>query len=696
MYSLSVIVAAGLLAQNPSSSPDILPLKKLRMYETGVGYYERDGKVSGKKKTSLPLPASHLDDALKTLVVLSNGRKVEIGGIEFSSAVSEGMARAIAGLPLEAETELNYYDLLASLEGVDVELKTAKQTVRGRLVEVLGPFQQKQPAPGANGKPAAAPEFPSEPEYTLVVRTQAGALRRIQTKDLSSIRPTEDSANARFEVALAALSSRAPQSEHALEVQIDGTGPLKLGYIAETPVWRTTYRVVLEDSEKAATLQAWALIHNDTDENWKKVDVELVNGRPTSFLFPLAAPRYARRDLAEPEVELSTIPQLLNTTPDRLWGDFIDGVGGLGLVGTGRGGGGTGSGTIGLGHTGTIGHGGGYGGEPALGDLAEYAQATGEESGALFVYRLPNPIDLAAHHSALVPVVQRRIEAEPITWFSDADDEALMAARLVNSTDQTLPAGTVAFFDQSGFQGESGFDRLKPGEQTFAVHGVDLDVDLTRDKKHVGEDLHDVSFPGGRLRESLVVESKLTIELRNRSGRVRSVYVGLPVSRNAKLTGHDALDYDHIRSMALAKYSVPAGKTSHNTLKVKEADHRTTDIEHLSSAALFDMADSKTLSVPKREILRSAGDLMKKLEANQARRGERLTRISQLESELVRLREDLRAFGSAGLQNRSSRNISQRVVEREDELEKLRDANEKSKRRDPTLLERINEELSEL
>ncbi len=530
-----------------------------------------------------------------------------------------------------------------------------------------------------------------------MVRAANGELRRIEPNQLPPIRPTEASPNARIEVALAALSSRSPQAEHALQVQISGSGPLALGYVAETPVWRTTYRVVLDPGGQNATLQAWALVHNDTDEDWEDVAVELVNGRPTSFLFPLAAPRYARRDLAEPEVALSTIPQLLNTTADRLWGDFIDGEGGLGLVGTGVGGGGYGEG-FGAGGLGLVGHGRGGGGSAGatLGDLAKFAQATGEESKAMFVYQLPAPLDLAAHHSALVPVVQRTIEAESITWFDADSDDALMASRLVNSTDQTLPAGTVAFFDASGFQGESGFDRLKPGEQTFAVHGVDLDVDLTRSKTRLGEKLHDVTFHGDRLHEQLVVESEIGITLRNRSGSARKAYVGLPLDRNAEITGHDALDYDHTRELPLAELGLAAGTTSSAKLRAKENESRIIPVDDLSADALSEMAGAGSLSVTKRETLDAAAQHRKKLEANRTRRGERLDRIKQLESEIERLRKDLEAFGLVGLKDRSTRELSQRVVARETELERLRDANEKSRRRDARLSQAIVEELTKL
>src|SRR5690606_32825066 len=137
-----------------------------------------------------------------------------------------------------------------------------------------------------------------------------------------------------------------PQS---LSLSVERAGKIELGYVAETPVWRTSYRVVLDDAG-SAILQAWALVHNDTDEDWKRVKVELANGEPISFLFPLAAPRYARRELIAPEVDLFTVPQLALRTPDSLWADgyggeasfgvgFGAGAGGLGMVGVGGGGG---------------------------------------------------------------------------------------------------------------------------------------------------------------------------------------------------------------------------------------------------------------------------------------------------------------------------------------------------------------------
>ena len=80
----------------PPHSP-ILPLRSLRLYETGVGYFERAGAIQPGSPTSLPVPSGHLDDALKTLVVLGAAGQSRVHGLEWSSSISRGMARAARG-----------------------------------------------------------------------------------------------------------------------------------------------------------------------------------------------------------------------------------------------------------------------------------------------------------------------------------------------------------------------------------------------------------------------------------------------------------------------------------------------------------------------------------------------------------------------------------------------------------------------
>ncbi len=680
----------------PPPKADVLPLSRLRLYETGVGYFERRGRVAKREQLALPVPTAHLDDALKTLVVLDGGSGARVGGIAFSTAVSEGMARAMAGLPDESDG-VAYVDLLRSLEGTRVVVRSDAKKVTGRLIDVEGPFGEPVTGDDGTGTPLAAQGPPPAPEYDLLVLGDDGDLRRISTKDVAGVQPADRGAAERLDVAAEALSDHTARQTQSLGVRVEASGKLGLGYVAESPVWRTSYRIVLGKDGDRGTLQGWALVHNDTDEDWRGVEIELVNGRPASFLYPLAAPRYARRELVEPEEQLSTVPQLAKTTPDRMWldGEIGDayGVGGIGLSGSGYGGGGSGEGTIGLGNVGLIGKGAGAGAGLGIGDLAELTQAETEAQGALFVYKVADPVDLDAHHSALLPIVSEDIESESITWFAKGEYDGLTGVRMINSTQQTLPGGTVSFFATGGFVGETVLGRLGPGERRFVVYGAELDVELSRHHEAVGEQTRQVRFDGGTLRELYVAQTDVHLTVDNRSRRSQRVYVGLDLPRNARLTTEDdavELDFDLPSSTPLVATTVAAGKSDVHVVRSETAGSRDHETDATSLQTLMER-DGVPESAKK--ILRDALGYRQAADRQRAAAEKAKLELSDTTEDLHRIREDLAALGDAGVRGRLRDKLSREVLAKEkaivalrsDRRAALRAARQSSRKVDETL-----------
>ena len=66
-----------------------------------------------------------------------------------------------------------------------------------------------------------------------------------------------------------------------------------VSYAVPTPTWKAAYRVVLDD--KDALLQAWAMVNNETREDWNDVQLTLATGAPMSFSLDLHTPQYAQR-----------------------------------------------------------------------------------------------------------------------------------------------------------------------------------------------------------------------------------------------------------------------------------------------------------------------------------------------------------------------------------------------------------------
>ncbi|MBX3187945.1 MAG: DUF4139 domain-containing protein [Labilithrix sp.] len=66
-------------------------------------------------------------------------------------------------------------------------------------------------------------------------------------------------------------------------LSLDGRAhDLEIGYVAESPVWKPSYRLVVEKNGEAY-LQAWGIVQNLSGEDWHDVKLSLVAGAPLAF-----------------------------------------------------------------------------------------------------------------------------------------------------------------------------------------------------------------------------------------------------------------------------------------------------------------------------------------------------------------------------------------------------------------------------
>ncbi len=103
----------------------------------------------------------------------------------------------------------------------------------------------------------------------------------------------EDDVEARFQVLLKPPPAKKKAKKDKLEtvnLTLDGKEhDLIVGYVAETPVWRPSYRLVINQAAggaKAAStadLQAWGIVQNLSGEDWKGITLSLVAGAPLAF-----------------------------------------------------------------------------------------------------------------------------------------------------------------------------------------------------------------------------------------------------------------------------------------------------------------------------------------------------------------------------------------------------------------------------
>lgn len=645
-WSLGLLLLTACQSLMPARP--VLPLRTARLYETGVGYFERSGAVAG---STLPVPAGHLDDALKTLVVLAEDPRTAVEGITFPSNVSPGMARALAGFSA-GDGQLSYRAVLTSLKGAAVRLSLRKGgTLGGRLIEVLGT---------------------EDPSLTLLLLGDDGKISRLGSAEIAEVQPSDPAVLARLGAAVNALAGRGAQSRRDLAIRQRGSRALTIGYIAESPVWRASYRLVMGAS--ASTLQGWALVHNDTDEDWKEVRIHLVNGRPDSFLFPLAAPRYLRRQLVTPDEPLATVPQLLGKTVDEMWndeesGEEAEGEGGLSGVETGASGGGYGRGAGGLGGRSAESE----SSEVTVGNLAAINRAAGVESGALFDYQLAAPLSLRAHESGLVPFVQEALEARPITISADGE-EARAGVRLVNRSAQTLPAGPLACFADGSFAGEASLQRMKPGEVQFVTYGKDLDVLVTRKTERDESRPQSITRAEGDAVELHLLRTRaLALQLENRAGRARTIHVRLDVGSNASITGADGVDFDLGTGTASAVFQLAPRSRRTPALQIAEGRSRSVALGALDQKQLEQLLSAEKLSAAQRQALAATRALVRQNQEEQAELVKLRQTQKEKEKDIDRLEKHLDASNGQNASAPRDNPFVQRLVKAEDEIERVRE-----------------------
>jgi hypothetical protein len=99
---------------------------------------------------------------------------------------------------------------------------------------------------------------------------------------------------------------------------------LAIGYLAETPVWRPSYRVVVTPDGKA-DLQAWGIVQNLSGEDWNGVTLSLVAGAPLAFQSTLGTPVIPERPIVTDQGEVVAVVPTGVTSLDLTEGGFVTG-----------------------------------------------------------------------------------------------------------------------------------------------------------------------------------------------------------------------------------------------------------------------------------------------------------------------------------------------------------------------------------
>ncbi len=655
-----VLLCATVLAVGGMAAE--LPVREVILYKNGIGYFVRSGEIQAGEAARLEFKAAEMNDVLKSLVLFEDGGG-KISGLHYDS--SEPLAAKLGEFPFQLGAHQPLSALLDQVKGARVELKTGPETVAGSII---------------SGREVAASEKqPQREEVTLLLGS--GELRTVDLGGVTAMRfsdPVLQQQLVKYLVDVAAGRSKEKRS-----VTVDSSGErarrLTASYVVPAPVWKSSYRLAFTEPAEPM-LEGWAIVDNTTGEDWTKVRLALVSGRPVSFISNLYEPRMVERQTAELPEEEAEAPELYG---GGIYGGVPGGQVG-GAIGSGQG--------MGAGHSSS-------GGAPIaqralLSTMAEVVStvttsAEATERGELFEYRFDNPVTVRNGESAMLPFLQQKVTARKLLIFSTTASEfPRNAAEIVNSTGKTLDGGPITVFDGNAYAGESLMETLKGGDKRLVSYAVDLGTRVATKLDSTSGLVREIHVRRGVFTVRMAERETKTYTIRNVDAKPKTLIVEHAVREGYRLV--DTKPSETTASVYRFEVKLPPQGTEKLPVTEERLLEQNFTLVSASPDFLLTYIQNKDLDEAGRtQLERIAGQQLLIAENDAAiQRGDK--EINTLVQDQERIRQNISTLNQVSGQQEQVQNYARKLSSQETELASLRDRQAERKQKKTALEGELN------
>ncbi|MBZ5689061.1 MAG: DUF4139 domain-containing protein [Acidobacteriia bacterium] len=668
------------------SSAARLPVTRVILYKNGVGYFEHSGHVRGSQDVNVDFTTAQLNDVLKSLTVLDRG-KGRITGVSYNS--NAPIERQLGLLRLPVGENPTTAQFLTALRGARVEIHNGTVTGSGRLLSIEErELPKTDPSKGDREEQQGPSENTKHTQVSIV--SDGGELRVFDLTPTTSVRVLEKEVNEEVGKYLGLIASTRDQHVRRMTISTAGDGErdLLVSYISEVPVWKSTYRIVVPKEGKPL-LQGWAIVDNTVGEDWKNVELSLVAGAPQSFVQELSQPYYSRRpEVPLPENAMLT-PQTHEATMEEATvvngqlaspGKIPRSVGVVGGVPGGVPGGQMG------GVIGGIASGMGAGiGSPAAPpppphpDATEIAESLEEgttvgqtqELGDLFEYKLKDRVTIRKNQSALVPILQTRIDAERVSLWNPSQDSVLRALWIDNNSNLTLDGGSFNVLEGDAFAGEGLMDAIKPGEKRLLSYAADLGLLVDAKQKNENQRVTRIVIAHGAMTQSTQERQEETYTVRNRDTSPRVLILEHPARAGWKLAD-DETPAESTASFHRFRVAIEPKTTKTLTVKEYRPVSNRWMLTGITDNELKLFLDQKMINPEVENALRSIVTKKNAIVVLDAVIAGRRAQVTNISDDQQRVRENMKALKGSAEEKALIERYVRELNEQEDRVQVLR------------------------
>jgi hypothetical protein len=767
------------------SNTQTLPIRRVILYSNGVAYIERRGTVTGHAEVSLSFKQSQVDDVLKSMVVLDLGQG-RIGAVSYNSSAPPSARLADIPFSINAGSGNNLSGglagVLGQLQGAHVYVATANRTATGSILTV----EERRSQIDAN-KPAVT-------THALVIASEGGELISFDLADVRSVKLIDDGARRDVNEFANASASARRRDAKTIVVTSDGAGQREMvvSYTIAAPIWKTTYRVVL-DSQGKPFFQGWAIVDNVSEEDWNKITLSLVSGSPVSFIQSIQKPFYRYRPVVGMPSDLKLAPQIYEATEGGAAGTIsgtITDANGATVSGasvtitntsnnqsfnTTTASDGTyaspvlspGNYTIrvnaagfknhmvtdfivgvsrpayanltlevgGVSETVTVTGGSNFMNSPTQRRIAQLptngrnssvnglamlsgvasnfvidhtslsdaitrrdsgveAVATGSEVGDLFEYRIDQPVTVLRDRSALIPILQTRMDGERVSIYNEAArrDRPMGGMLLKNTSTLTLEDGALTVIDGDAYAGEALMERLKPAEQRLISFALDLGTLVNVRVKEDRAPTFLVRVVNGVFQAHYHQTNQKTYTFTNQTDKPRVIYVEHPV-RDGWVLSDDTQKPDG-KTARYYRFRVPL--EPHQKVELPVTERRALmdsyTLLNFSRQDLELFISRNYIDATTRAVLEKIIDIKSRMAATEARIETIDQEVTEIGTDQQRLRDNIKALTATA----EAKQLITRYVAKADTQETRLEQLNKEKQAQHTEAERLQTELETL
>jgi hypothetical protein len=527
-----------------------LPISQVILFNSGVGHFTRSGEIEGDARVDLTFPEQDVNDLIKSMTLRDLSPNGKVAAVTYDS--HDPIDRTLQSFAINLNNSPPLANILTQARGEQVEVTLVNTSTQpGNLTgKIMG--VEAQAVPSKDGPLVSV---------SVLNLWCAEGIRAVKLSEVQRLRFSNPVIENEVRRALETLALSHDSQKKAVSLHFAGEGKRKVevGYVIENPIWKTSYRLVLDEKNAKPYLQGWAVVENPTDEDWHAVTMALVSGRPISFKMDLYNPLYVSRPTVEPELFASLRPPTYGGAMNKPMDAPPGGAGPGGPPGAFGGSGG------GFGPPGMPGAGAmpapkaaprakedasmRFGlGQPSADDVRFAREAAGRlkdrmdlgasaksvasasSLGDYFQYVIDRPVELARQKSALLPIVNKDVEGKRVSIYNPGvhAKHPLLGLKFKNTTGMPLTQGPITVFEGSVYAGDTRVLDLQPDEERLVSYAVDLGTEIAVKPGDHTSRITSIKAVKGIITTNTVHREERVYDVSNRSTTDRTLLIEHP------------------------------------------------------------------------------------------------------------------------------------------------------------------------